>query len=139
MANTCFYSSFIFLTNSLHALLKQQYVYSLAFYTLSITSIVVHGIHYSFETMILDKLAISSVVILGGNCFFSKYNDLSFNLSFTYSLCIMAAFILVVLLYFYGYLANQFCYDENKDFAYICHSILHVIGSIGHHMIIYSL
>lgn len=135
MTNTCFYSSFIFLTNSLHALLKQQYVYSLAFYTLSITSIVVHGIHYSFETMILDKLAISSVVILGGNYFFSKRNDLSL----TYSLCVITTFILVVLLYFYGYLANQFCYDENKDFAYICHSILHLIGSIGHHMIIYSL
>jgi len=85
--------------------------------------------------MILDKLAISSVVILGGNYFFSKRNDISLG----YSLCVITTFILVILLYFYGYLANQFCYDENKDFAYICHSILHAIGSIGHHMIIYLL
>jgi hypothetical protein len=135
MTNTCFCSSFIFLTNSLFALSKKQYTYSLAFYTLAITSAVVHGICYTFGTMILDKIAILSVVILGAKYYISKYNDLSL----TYSLCIIATFILVVLLYFYGYLANQFCYDKNKDFAYICHSILHLIGSIGHHMIIYSL
>ena len=135
MTIACFYSSFIFLTNSLFALLKQQYTYSLAFYTLTITSIVFHGIYYSFETMIIDKIAVLTIVILGSNYFFSNYNKLSIG----YLLCIISTFVLVVFLYFYGYLTNQFCYDKNKIIGDLYHSMIHIISSLGHHMIIYSL
>lgn len=135
MANSCFYSSFLFLTNSLFALLKQQYTYSIAFYTLAVTSIVVHGIYHSLETVILDKLAILSVVILGANHLISKRNDISIY----YGLCIIFSFISVIVLYYYGYLTAQFYYDENKIMADLCNSIIHFVSSIGHHMIIYLL
>jgi hypothetical protein len=135
MTTICFYSSFIFLTNSLFAFLKQKYVYSLAFYTLAVTSAVVHGIYYSFETMILDKLAIFSLFAVGANYFFSNYTQLSPG----YLLCIISTFLMVVFIYFYGCLMKRFCYDEDKTIAYFYHSILHIIGSISHHMIIYSL
>ena len=135
MTTTCFYSSFLFLTNSIFALLKRQYTYSLAFYTLALTSIVVHGIYFSIGSVILDKLAILSIIILGANHLISKRNDISM----VYLLCIISTFIAVIVIYYYGYMTNQFCYDENKITANLCHSLIHVISSIGHHLIIYSL
>ena len=135
MTNTCFCSSFIFLTNSLFALSKKQYTYSLAFYTLTITSAVVHGICYTFGTMILDKIAISSVVILGANRLISIYNKLSIG----YLLCIISTFISAFFIYYYGYITNQFCFDEHKITSNLSNSLIHIISSVGHHIIIYSL
>jgi hypothetical protein len=134
MTTCCFYSSFIFITNCLFALSKGHFTYSLAFYTLTLTSVAVHGIYYGVETMILDKASIFIIVILGGQYFFSSGLYLKREKWF-----IILTFMVVGWIYYYGYLTNQFCYHPDKAVANVCNSFIHIVSSIGHHLIIYAI
>lgn len=71
--NYCFYSSFIFITNALVSLYYKEYAYSASFFALFLTSILYRTITNTF-TNILDKVAITAVVFLGGNLFLSKFS-----------------------------------------------------------------
>jgi len=131
----CLYSSFVFLTNCAFAFLKGQYTYAFAFYTLTLTSITVHGVYYSVDTMILDKLSIVNIVILGGYYVFSNLQLFS-----ELQICsITLTFVIVTWIYYYGYMTNQYCYHSDKAVADVCNSVIHVISSIGHHLIIASI
>jgi hypothetical protein len=67
----CFYSSFIFLINVLIASYYKYYIYALLFFILWITSLIVHS-NCNIYTNLLDKLAISLVVLYGGYIFYTK-------------------------------------------------------------------
>ena len=50
---------------------------------------------------------------------------------------ILLCLIMVIYGYIYGYLVKQYCLCNNKYACDVCHSILHMIVSIGHNCIIY--
>lgn len=129
-----FYSSFIFLTNCIFAFSKRRLTYALAFYTLTMTSIVVHGIYTSVATIFLDRLAILNIVMLGSYYLISESRP-----SLALYCCIALTFLVVVGTYFYGYFTNQFCFSVNKETASYCNSFIHVVSSLGHHLIISTL
>jgi len=133
VSSSSFYTSFIFLTNCLFAFSKRRLTYALAFYTLTMTSIVVHGIYSSLATVILDRLAISNIVMLG------SYHLLKTRPSRPVLCCIASTFIIVAWTYFYGYFTNQFCFSTNLETASYCNSFIHVVSSLGHHLIISTL
>ena len=86
---------------------------------------------------ILDKLAIYSIVCYG---FWSLYNlNLEPNMgSYLWRGLILSTFCFCIWIYYYGYTEKQFCFHPNKKTSNHYHALLHMIGSIGHNMIILS-
>ena len=128
--NFCFYSSFIFLTNVIVFLFLGYTFYAFLFLCLWLTSIVYHS-NRSTTNYILDKLSILGVVLYGGYLFLMKWDSIST----TIALIIILTFLATIYLYSYGYARQIYCFDKNQERANLFHSGLHIISSIGHHLI----
>jgi len=135
--SSCFYSSFIFLTNVVIAYWYGYYLYARLFFLLTITSILFHSIHNNIYSNINDKIVISLIVLYGGNLFFHKFltNETSAK-HWVISFSIISTFLLTLYLFIYGYITNSFCFYEDRNTANLYHSLLHIISSIGHNLII---
>ena len=125
-----FYSSFIFLTNAVTAFRYGNYTYSLLFVLLFITSIVYRIYDKHVYTFILDRFLIVCVIGYGGYVFCSK------NISRIFSCLIIGSFLTIMYLFYYGYTMSIYCYDPNENVSNGYHSLLHLISSIVHHLII---
>jgi len=128
------YSSFLFLTNTMIALYVSEYSYSLLFFILFSTSIYYRLNKEKIHAFYIDKLAVVLVTFYGGYAFYSKFNDMPLFISS----CILLTFLLTNYLFYYGYCTESYCYDKDPELGYIYHSILHLVASIGHHMILLS-
>ena len=129
--NSCFYSSFIFLTNVILFLYLGYTFYAFLFLCLWITSALYHSAPSSTTNYILDKLSILGVVVYGGYLFFTKRDSISIEMA----IIIVVTFFTTIFLYGYGYKVQRYCFDKKKKRANWFHSGLHVISSIGHHFI----
>lgn len=130
-----FYTSFVFLTNFAHALFTGYYLYSAFFLLLTITSIFIHS-HYTILRNIVDKMAILCVVFYGGFLFYKKCHLINDLLEYVYVGFIVTTFVSTIYLYYVGYVYKKYCYCENKESAQQFHALLHLISSLGHHMIL---
>jgi len=130
-SNPLILSSLFFLTNALVAFLKEYYLYALFFLVLTITSLIFHS-NNNIYTNLIDKIAILLVIIYGGYLLFQK---MCAKHAFTCFLIILT-FFLVAYLYIYGYTNKMYCFSEDKSVGDAYHSILHLISSVGHHLII---
>jgi hypothetical protein len=128
--NFCFYSSFIFLTNVIVFLFLGYTFYAFLFACLCLTSLLYHS-NPSTTNYILDKLSIGGVVLYGGYLFLTKWDSIST----TIALIIILTFLSTIYLYSYGYVKQSYCFDKNQERGMLFHSGLHVISSIGHHLI----
>lgn len=127
---SCFYSSFIFLTNVIVCLYLGYTFYAFLFLCLWLTSVLYHS-NPSTTNYILDKLSILGVVLYGGYLFATKWDSISIEIA----MIIIVTFLATIFLYVYGYTMQQYCFDKKKERANGYHSGLHVISSIGHHFI----
>ena len=125
------YSSLLFLTNVIHLQYKDDYVYTIIFSGLTLTSVIYHQTKTKFW-YVFDKIATYCIVIKGGHVLF-VHNE--YNIS---SIITILLFLLVCHIYFYGYLKSLYSFDRNKKISEKYHSLLHLIASIGHHIIIYN-
>jgi hypothetical protein len=128
--NCCFYSSFIFLTNVIVFLFLGYTFYAFLFLCLWLTSLLYHS-NPSTTNYILDKLSIGGVVLYGGYLFLTKWDSIST----TIALIIILTFLATIYLYSYGYAKQIYCFDNNQERGILFHSGLHIISSIGHHLI----
>jgi hypothetical protein len=124
-------SSLLFLTNTILAYVYKYYVYAGCFLFLTITSLV-HRLRTSNYTFIIDKIAIFMVAFYGA---YVLYNNID-NISKIYYAVIVFTFIATILLYYYGYKNECFCFDKDTDIAENYMALVHIIGSVGHNMII---
>lgn len=124
-------SFLIFITNALVAFFKKYYLYAVFFLILAITSVIVHN-NNNMYTNLIDKLAILPVVIYGGYLLFQK---MCAKHAFTCFMIILT-FFLVAYLYIYGYMNKTCCFSEDNGIAQTYHFILHLLSSVGHHLII---
>jgi len=127
----CVYSSLIFLTNVILALYYKHYFYAFLFLCLTITSVVHHTYNTSY-TSIIDKIFVYSIIFYGGYIFYNKFN----NCNTFKSALIITTFLLVVFLYAYGYITDDYSFHPSNSVSQMYHSLLHIISSIGHHFII---
>jgi cation transport ATPase len=138
--NYCILSSFIFLTNVLAGLYFKQYLYAFLFLLLTLTSI----IHHSSKTKLtnlLDKIALYCIIFYGGYKFYEHYTNTTKTSQFdiktiTKYVLIVATFLSVVYLYFYGYLTNNYVFHSEYKTSQLYHCLMHIISSLGHHIII---
>jgi hypothetical protein len=133
--NCCFYSSCIFLVNSIVAFSFGYMFYSIIFFILLTTSLIVHST-YNAYAMIIDKIAILIVVLYGGYLFYTKCLRPIDTKQIVYMICIVTTFLTTVYLYYFGYLQCQYCFCEDKRIANLYHSFLHFVSSVGHVLII---
>ena len=129
----CVYSSFIFLTNVFLAVYYEYYLYAFLFLLLTITS-VFHHTKESIYTNLIDKIAVYCVIFYGGFIFYNKYKEDQMNI--IKPCLIILTFLSVVFLYVYGYLTDDYSFHLDINISQKYHSLLHLISSIGHHIII---
>lgn len=123
-------SSFIFITNVLATYYKKYYIYSFLFTCLTITSIIFHS-NNNIYTNIIDKIFILAIVLYGGNMLYKKTtSDNQFNV-----FIIIFTFLCCVFFFFYGYCVKDYCYNPDICVGNNYHCMLHIIGSLGHHLI----
>ena len=113
--NILLITSFLMITVVIHAIIKHQYLYGLAWFGLMITSLEYHT-NGNYAT--LDKIMIFSVVIIGLTLFIQITGEI------TSKLLPIITFISVIIIYFMN-LADHF--------------FVHIFGLIGHHSILFLL
>ena len=127
-----FYSSLFFITNVITAFLREYYLYSFLFCILTTTSLIVHS-NDNIYTNFIDKTAVLSIVIHGG---YSLYIKININKCLHCSIIIIT-FLSCVYFYIYGFFTQKYCFCHEKCIAQKYHFIMHIIGSMGHHFIIF--
>jgi small-conductance mechanosensitive channel len=134
----CIFSSFIFVINIIVAYYYKYYIYGSLFVALFISSILFHSNPQNIYTNIIDRIIILAIFMYGGYIFVTKQKQkqIQKNNNIQIQIAIILSFLTTIYLYYYGYLYNKYCYDTNIQIANIYHSLLHVIGSIGHILII---
>jgi len=134
--NPCIYSSFIFWINVVVGIYLKEYIYASLFVALFITSILFHYSNSNSNSnyLILDLFIVFSIFIYGGYRFVTKLREKRINIPVIFM--IIATFLITLYFFFYGYYTNQYCYDINKQLANLYHSLLHIIGSLGHILIV---
>jgi hypothetical protein len=134
--NCCFYSSTIFLVNSIMAFYFDYYLYSFFFFILVITSLVVHS-NNNIYTNIIDKFSILFIVFYGGWLFYKKCLLPIDMRRVGLMITIVSTFLITIYLYLFGYINRQYCFCSDINLANQYHSLLHMISSIGHNLIIF--
>ena len=114
------------------AFFTEQYLYSVLFFILTLTSLIVHY-NDNFYTNIIDKIAISAIVSYGTYILYNKLNDNN-RINCT---IIIVLFLACIFLYCYGFITKQYCFCDERCIAQKYHFIMHIISSIGHHFIIF--
>ena len=123
-------SSLVFTTNVATAYYTNNYLYGCLFFCLTLTSVMFHTTN-DITVMWLDQYVIYSIFLYGAYQLYVKMNpDNRINTSI-----VVIIFLTSVFLYYYGYETNQYCFSPDKCQSDIYHSMVHMIGSIGHILI----
>ena len=134
------FSSLIFITNVLTAYYKRDYIYSSLFFSLTVTSILFHS-KPNLYLNIIDKISIFSIFLYGSYQLSQKISQpITIGNTIGYSgqiLLIVATFLATIYLYIYGYWFQKYYFHENPQIGDQYHSLVHLIGSIGHHLILF--
>jgi aminopeptidase-like protein len=130
------FSSLLFITNVLSAFYKKYYIYCFLFLGLTITSIMYHYNKNSYSSVI-DKVFVLAVVLYGGYMLYVKTAYHTHTHTHIMSGVILLTFFSCLILFCYGYLVNDYCYHPDKNVGNMFHGILHIISSLGHHLIIF--
>lgn len=131
--NPCFYSSSFFISNIIIAYYYEEYIYFTLFCILLSTSLI---FHYTQDDYIgiIDKFAIILVVLYGiyiysGKCYKCCSSYHYFCLWIVFLAFLGCIFILLTGL---AYTSTNFC----GVYGNFYHSIIHLLASIGHNIII---
>lgn len=125
--NSCFYSSFIFLLNSMIFSLYKKYYYAVSFKIIFLTSIAFHS-NRILITFLIDQLSILNIIVYD---LYYLYNTSACSLYHCILLSwVILCFFISVILFCYGYLFKCFCYDpEHSDYY---HTWVHYLFFVGH-------
>lgn len=125
-------TSLVMGTNAIHALLKQYWIYGLAFTGITLSSVLYHtSTKQDYALFWFDQACIYTVFVVG----FYYFLYVSKSLQTVAILSIS----LVMFYYFYGYYTTDFCWNPNPNFGQLYHGFMHVAGSLGHHAIMVGL
>jgi hypothetical protein len=122
-------TSLLFIINSIVAYSYGHNIYSLLFLLLFISSTLTHSFDY-YLFSIIDRIIILSIVFYGGYILYKKNPDL------VMLIIIICTFIIVCKLWIYGYMTDDYCFHKESKIRFFYHACMHIIGSIGHHLIV---
>jgi len=142
--NLRIYSSFLFLINTIFCFCYDEIIYGLLFFLLFITSIIVHTNDTLFINT-MDKFIIMCIVLYGGYVFIEKINkhqkhqkkqETFFEKRKYLIYTILTTFLATIYIYIIGYCNKTGCFCEDENEAMYNHCIMHLIGSVGHMVIV---
>jgi hypothetical protein len=119
-------SSLIFVSNVGHSIYKKSYAYTSSFSLLVVSSVMWHGTRITLWFWI-DQIALYNLVIVSifmRRYLSKKYNDINI-------------FVFIICLVLYGF--EKVFFRNNLVLDTICHMLIHFIGCIGQHIILYNL
>ena len=123
-------TSLVMGTNAIHALLKQYWVYGLAFTGITLSSVLYHtSTKQDYALFWVDQVCIYTVFVVGFYYFLYVSKSLQ--------IVAVLSISLVMFYYFYGYYTTDFCW--NPQYGELYHGFMHVAGSLGHHAIMVGL
>jgi len=126
-------TSLVLGTNAIHALLKQYWVYGLAFAGITLSSVLYHTStkkdSVAATLFWFDQACIYTVFLVGLYYFL--------NIPISLQAAALLSIGLVMFYYMYGYYTTDFCWSPQHGELY--HGSMHVIGSLGHHAIMLGL
>ena len=144
-------TSLIFFTNFIHNTWHKEYPYAWLFLLLTITSIFIHSgifeeidkikapymqtiqtLDFQNNLILLEKFIILAIIIYGGILFWKTSRLIEV------SMIPMSAFFSVVYMYCFGYFQNKYSFDPNPKVAIIAHAIIHILGCLGDHIVMYE-
>jgi hypothetical protein len=102
---------------------------------LSISSIFVHScifeedLEFQNNLILVDKTIIGCIFIYGGYLYWNSLKK-------TQSYFPLMSFLIVIWYYIGGCLLGKYCFDPDEARANVYHTVIHIIGSLGHHSII---
>ena len=126
MLNILIFSSLIFITNCITCFIYKKNIHCILFFLLLCSSILVHY-NDNIITNMFDKIVIGFIFLNGLILFLTKKNK---------NIFIILTFLFVVYVYIYGYVNNKYVFDKNNQISKKYHFFMHLIGSIGHHLIV---
>jgi len=129
MLNILIFSSLIFITNCVTCIIYEKIIHCILFFSLTCSSILVHY-NDNIITNMFDKIVIGLIFLNGLILFLTKKNKLIF------IIFILFTFLFVVFVYIYGYVNNKYVFDEDIEISKKYHLLMHLIGSIGHRLIV---
>ena len=119
-------SSLIFVSNVGHSIYKKSYAYTSSFSLLVVSSVMWHGTRITLWFWI-DQIALYNLVIVSifmRRYLSKKYNDINI-------------FVFIICLGLYA--IEKVFFQNNLVLDTICHMLIHFIGCIGQHIILYGL
>jgi hypothetical protein len=130
---SCFFSSFIFLTNVINNYFKNDFTYAIIFFCLFTTSIIFHYSNTFYSNM-FDKISIIAVICYGGFVYYKKMINVT-EINWIHYVPVLC-FCLTIYLFLYGYMTDNYCFVNDYELANLYHSLLHIVSSVGHHAIV---
>jgi len=127
-----FYSSLLFLTNVTINYYLKYYIYSFLFLLLTISSLIHHS-NNTYSTYLCDQISIICVVLYG---LFSCYNKIH-KKKYLNLFLILILFLSTIFFYHYGYKIQYYCFSKDKNISNSYHVLMHLISSVGHHLIVF--
>ena len=133
----CFYSSYLFLLNSIIFYFNQDYIYSYLFKYLTMTSLLYHSERENYKKSTYYR-AIDIFMVLTSFIYgtYYTYDKLSKKIYITFRDCICLFIILLCnfligILHFYGKKIHDYCSHPNCFINEYYHSLLHLYVFCG--------
>jgi len=132
-------SSLLFFTNFLHNTWHKEYPYAWLMLLLTVSSVFIHSgifisesVEFQNQLIFLDRFIIVSIIIYGGSLFWKtmQLREVSF--------IPITTFLTIVYICLVGFFKNKYSFDLNNDMANISHIAIHILASLGHHVVIYE-
>lgn len=126
-------SSLIFITNTINGIYKNNILYSILFFLLTITSVLVHSYKDNIYINIIDKIIIFFVFLYGSYLINNKNN----NENKIKIIAIIITFLFVSWIYIGGFIYKQYVFESYHKNTELFHIIIHHVGSLGNHLILF--
>jgi hypothetical protein len=125
-------SSLVLVTNVIIGIYTKNYFYAFLFALLTMTSLAIHS-GDPLILNILDKQIIFAVFLHGLYCLYNT----PVRGEYILRVSIVLTFLFCIWVYCYGYIYKMGCFDPNLEIRNQWHSMMHVIGTFGHSMILF--
>lgn len=133
----CFYSSYLFLLNSIIFYFNQDYIYSYLFKYLTTTSLLYHSERENYKKStyyrVIDIFMVLTLFIYGSYYIYDKLNKKIY-ISFRDCICLFIILLcnfLIGILHFYGKIIHDYCSHPNCFISEYYHSLLHLYVFCG--------
>ena len=125
-------SSLVLVTNVIIGIYTKNYFYAFLFALLTMSSLAIHSGNPLFLN-ILDKQIIFAIFLQGLHCLY--YTPVRGE--YLLRISIVLTFLFCIWVYCYGYIYKIGCFDANLKTRNQWHSMMHIVGTVGHSMIMF--